>query len=535
MTWSGFFGTIVGMKTTTSTLPDDPAELKEIIVKLKERYEKEIDLLHEQIRLLYAKIFGKKSEKGGGENAGIQLLLFDMPEPEVDEEKKEIIVPPHTRQKPGRKKLPEILPRVEVVHDIPEAEKVCACGHELSRIGEDTSEKLDIIPSVIQVIKIIRPKYACKHCEGLETEGSVIKIAPVPKQIIEKGIATAGLLAHILIGKFCDALPFYRQERQFTRLGVDIPRATMCNWAMKAAKACEPLMELLNAHVRSGPLINMDETTIQVLAEPGRSPTTKSFMWVCRGGPPDKPALIYHYAPSRSSQVAAALLLDYKDVVQTDGYAGYDFLNVKKDIFHAGCWAHARRKFTEAGKGAGKGHKSGSVDVALGYIRRIYEVESEGKRQDCNSEQRVELRRQKAKPILDDFYKWLCKKSLQVVPKSLLGLAVNYTLKQWDRLVVYLDHGDMTPDNNLAENAIRPFVIGRKNFLFAGTPEGAHASACLYSLIETAKANNLEPYKYLRYLFEKLPFASSEEELRQLLPMYLRNENLAVGVVATGD
>lgn len=527
-------GSIIGMKSTTPTLPDDPLELKEIIVKLKDHYEKEIDLLREQVRLLYAKIFGKKSEKGGGENAGVQLPLFDMPEPEVDEAKEEVIVPAHTRQKSGRKKLPESLPRVEVVHDIPETEKVCACGHELSRIGEDTSEKLDIIPAVIQVIKIIRPKYACKHCEGLETEGSVVKIAPVPKQIIEKGIATAGLLAHILIGKFCDALPFYRQERQFTRLGVDIPRATMCNWAMKVAETCGPLLELLKMHIRSGPLINMDETTIQVLAEPGRSPTTKSYMWVSRGGMPEKPALIYHYAPSRSSQVAAALLIDYKGVVQTDGYAGYDFLNVQKDIFHAGCWAHARRKFTEADKGAGKGHKSGSVDVALGYIRRIYEVESEGKRRGCNSAQRVELRRQKAKPILDDFYKWLSKKSLQVVPKSLLGLAVNYTLKQWDRLLVYLDHGDMTPDNNLAENAIRPFVVGRKNFLFAGTPEGAQASACLYSLIETAKANNLEPYKYLRYLFEKLPFASSEEELRNLLPMYLRPEDLAVGVVATG-
>ena len=234
------------MKSTPKTLPDDPLELKEIIVKLKNHYEKEIDLLREQVRLLYARIFGKKSEKGGGENAGIQLPLFDMPEPEVDEAKEEeVVVPAHTRKKTGRKKLPEGLPRVEVVYDIPETDKICACGHELSLIGEDTSEKLDIIPAVIQVIKIIRPKYSCKYCEGLETEGAVVKIAPVPKQIIEKGIATAGLLAHILIGKFCDALPFYRQERQFTRLGVEIPRATMCNWAMKVAETCQPLLELL--------------------------------------------------------------------------------------------------------------------------------------------------------------------------------------------------------------------------------------------------------------------------------------------------
>jgi len=315
---------------------------------------------------------------------------------------------------------------------------------------------------------------------------------------------------------------------------VDIPRATMCNWGMKAAKACRPLLELLKRDIRSGPLINMDETTIQVLQEIGRSPSTKSYMWVCRGGVPEKPVVFYHYAPSRSSQVAAALLVDYQGVVQTDGYAGYDFLNVRKDIFHAGCWAHVRRKFTEAGKGSGKEKKSGSVDVALGYIRRIYEVEAEGKRLNYSPEQRVALRNEKAKPILDDFLKWLSKKSLQVVPKSLLGLAVNYTLKQWARLLVYLDHGDMTPDNNLAENAIRPFVVGRKNWLFAGTPEGAQASACLYSLIETAKANNLEPYKYLRYLFEKLPFASSEEEYAALLPINLQPENLALAVTVTG-
>jgi transposase len=421
-----------------------------------------------------------------------------------------------------------------VVHDIPEPEKVCACGHQLSRIGEETAEKLDIIPAVIQVIKIIRPKYACKHCEGLETEGPVVKIAPVPKQIIEKGIATAGLLAHIITAKFCDALPFYRQERQFERLGVDIPRATMCNWAMKAANACQPLLKLVQKHIRSGPLINMDETTVQVLEEPGRSPSTKSYMWVCRGGIPDKPALHHHYAPSRSSQVAAALLADYKGVVQTDGYAGYDFLAAQKDIFHAGCWAHARRKFTEAAKGSGKGKKPGSVDVALGYIRRIYEVETEGKRLNYSAVQFVELRQRKAKPILDDFFKWLSKKSLQVVPKSLLGIAVNYTLKQWNRLLVYLEHGGTTPDNNLAENAIRPFVVGRKNWLFSGTPEGAQASACLYSLIETAKANNLEPYKYLRYLFEKLPFVSSETELASLLPMNLRPEELVMEIAATG-
>ena len=518
------------MTQNTSPLPDDPQELQ----RLLRRAEKENDLLREQVRLLYAKLFGKKSEKGGPDPTGAQLPLFDMPEPEAEPEKAEVEVPAHTREKAGRKKLPEALPRVEVVHDIPAEEKVCACGGTMSRIGEDVSEKLDIIPAVIQVIRHIRPKYTCKHCEGLETEGAVVKIAPVPKQIIEKGIATAGLLAHILTGKFVDALPFYRQERQFNRLGVDIPRATMCNWAMKAAEACRPLLVKMQEQIRSGPLINIDETTVQVLAEPGRSPTTDSYMWIFRGGPPDKPALIYQYETGRGGKVASSFLQDYQGVVQTDGYAGYDFLDGKTGVVHAGCWAHARRKFIDAQKGAGKGSRTGSADVALSYIRKIYEVEHEGRRDNCTAQQRCILRQEKTKPILDDFLKWLSKKSLQVVPQSLLGKAVSYTLNQWGRLEAYLEHAEVTPDNNAAENAIRPFVVGRKNWLFAGSPKGAEASAGLYSLIETAKANGLEPYKYLRYLFEYLPFAESDDEYEKLLPSNLSAGDLDLSQVVTG-
>jgi len=522
------------MTKTTKTLPDDPEELKRIILENERRYEKENELLREQIRLLQAQMFGKKSEKGLADSGAVQIPLFDMPEPEVEKEEEEVEVPSHQRKKPGRKKLPEALPRIEIVHDIDEAEKVCGCGETLDRIGEDISEKLDIIPAVIQVIKHIRPKYACKHCEGLETEGPVVKIAPAPKQIIPKSIVTAGLLAYILTAKFCDALPFYRQERQFDRIGAEISRANMCNWAMKAATACQPVLSLLHQEIRSGPLINIDETTVQVLHEPGRAASTKSYMWVCRGGAPGNPGLMFHYAPSRSSDVAKALLKGYNGVVQSDGYSGYDFLDHQPEIHHGGCLAHARRKFTDAQKARGKNKKPGSIDVALSYIRKIYAVESEAKRKGIFGDQLLNLRKEKTKPVLDVFFKWLSKKSLQVVPKSLLGKAVNYTLGQWSRLLVYLDHPDMTPDNNLAENAIRPFVIGRKNWLFAGTPDGAKASADLYSLIETAKANRLEPYKYLRYLFEKVPFAESERDFKALLPMNLVPEQLVLSDIPTG-
>ncbi len=425
--------------------------------------------------------------------------------------------------------MPESLPRVEVVHDIDEEEKVCGCGAALERIGEEVSEKLDIIPAIIRVIRHIRPKYGCRSCEGLEDDGPTIKIAPVPPQIVPKGIASAGLLAHILTAKFADALPFYRQEKQFARLGVEIGRATMCNWAMKAAEACTPLLELLSQEIRSGPLINIDETTVQVLHEPGRSPTTKSYMWIFRGGDPQKVSLIYRYAPTRSGDVAASFIKKYKGAVQTDGYVGYDFLDTKDSIIHLGCWAHVRRKFMDAAKaGSSKSKKRGSVDVALGYIRKLYGIEKQAKVQELDAEQVVALRQREVKPLLEKFRQWLEKKSLQVVPKSLLGKAVSYTLDQWPRLVGYLEIGYATPDNNLAENAIRPFVVGRKNWLFAGTPEGAAASAAMYSLIETAKANGLDTYKYLRFLFENLPCAKSEEEYRNLLPQQLDADKLVL-------
>ncbi len=249
-----------------------------------------------------------------------------MPEPEnIEPEKETVAIEAHQRQKRGRKALPKDLPRVEVIHDIDESKKVCGCGTHLSRIGEEVSEKLDIIPAVIRVICHIRPKYACRHCEGLGTQGATVKIALPPKQIIPKGIATAGLLAHILTAKFCDALPFYPQENQFTRLGAEVNRATMCNWAMHASEACQPALELLHREIRSGPLLCMDETTVQVLKEPSRDPTTKSYMWVCRGGLPGKEGVMYRYSPTRSAEVAKELSQGYAGVVQTDGYAGYPY------------------------------------------------------------------------------------------------------------------------------------------------------------------------------------------------------------------
>ncbi len=489
-----------------------------------------IEHLEKQNRLLRAKLFGKKSEKHIIDTDDKQMTLFDEAEDiaeDADEKEEKIAVTGHSRKKGGRKPLPDDLPRIDVIHDIPEEEKMCACGCEMSRIGKDISEKLDVIPAKVQVIRHIRYKYACKQCEGVESEQGAVKTAPLPPQLIPQSIATPGLIAHILTAKFADSLPFYRQEKQFTRIGVDLPRATMANWTIQAAKRCQPLIDGLCQEIRSGPLIGMDETTVQVLNEPGRNNTSKSYMWVFRGGDPDKPALIYQYHPTRSGEVPKNFINGYEGYIQTDGYKGYNSLEQASNIIHIGCWAHARRKFHEVIKARqpvkkGKPQKPGSAEKAMSFIGKLYQVESRADKAELSPDQRRELRQAEVLPILESFKKWLDKRSQQTPPQGLLGKAINYTLDQWDRLTGYVQDGRLRPDNNLVENAIRPFVLGRKNWLFSGHPRGAAASAAIFSLIETAKANGLEPYAYLRYIFEQLPLIDGDpEEYKKLLPQNL--------------
>ena len=439
------------MEINVTTLPDTPHDLKEIIIGLQgqiadlhEAHDKQTGILLEQIRHLRAQLFGRKSEKIQG---GPQTLpLFDMPEPaEEDEAEEKIDVPAHARRKRGRKPLPEALPRVEVVHDIDDADKICACGCELTRIGEEVSEQLDIIPAKMQVIRHIRPKYACKKCEGVEDDGPTVKIAPVPSRIIPRSIATPGLIAHILTAKFVDHTPFYRQEKQLNRLGVEISRTSMCSWSMQTASVCRPILNLFIDEVLSGFLIQADETTLQVLLEPGRDPTAKSYMWVFRRGDLDRPVLIYQYHPTRGGDVAKEFLRDFEGCVQTDGYSGYNFLNHDEKIRHIGCWAHARRKFMDVVKAQGKNSKSRSGGKALSYIRKLYKIEKEAREKDLSPDEVYQLRQKDSRPILDDFKEWLLRRSVQVPGKGLLGIAISYTLNQWDRLVGYLEDGRFDP------------------------------------------------------------------------------------------
>jgi len=398
---------------------------------------------------------------------------------------------------------------------------MCPCGCQLKRIGQEVCEKLDYIPAKVQVQRHIRFKYACPACEGVGDDGATVKIAPVPVQLIPKSMATAGLVAQIVTAKFEDGLPLYRQEKIFARLGIDLGRATMCGWMVKVAEQAGPLLELLCQLIRCGPLINIDETVVQVLNEQGRANTTKSYMLVYRGGDPQKPVLIFRYHPSRSGQVPLDFLKQYQGYVQTDGYNGYDVVGRQPGSVRVGCWAHVRRKFIAVIKAQTGAGKQGRAEHAVKTIGQLYAIEKQASDENLSPEQIKQLRQQKARPILDEFKTWLDQNVVITPPKGLLGQAINYTLNLWSRLVVYLEDGRLRPDNNLAENAIRPFVVGRKNWLFAGDPSGADASAALYSLIETAKANGHKAYFYLRYLFDRLPLAQTQADYLSRLPQNL--------------
>jgi transposase len=520
------------MDLDLTKIPDDARITKQdlacLIDLVEQKYQEKIAYLEERVRLLQNEIFGRRTEKHYPQDH-LQMPLFPNAGQEPsnqDLSNETIVIAEHSRKKKGRKPLPADLPRIDVIHDIPEEEKVCECGSCLSRIGQEVCEKLDYVPAKIRVLRHIRYKYACKSCEGVESSGPAVKIAPPVEQLIPKSMVSEGLLAHIIVSKFADGLPLYRQQKMFARLGIELPRATMANWAIAAAKRCGPLIDLMQNDIRGGPLINIDESPLQVLNEPGRANTTKSYMWVFCGGTPEHPCILFRYHPTRSGQVALSFLNDYRGFIQSDGFTGYDHLGKNKGIVLLACWAHVRRKFVEVVKarkkvrGGGQSPK-GLADEALEFIGKLYLIEKQCRQAQMSPAQIYEVRKLQSRPVLRAFKHWLDEKQPLTPPKGLLGQAIGYTLSLWSRLVVYIEDGRLKPDNNAAENAIRPFVLGRKNFLFAGNPRGADACATFFSLIETAKANGLEPFSYLRYVFERLPLLKTPDEYRLLLPQYV--------------
>jgi transposase len=474
--------------------------------------------LQEQLNLALARRYAASSEKLSPD----QVNLFDEAEcganPEVDEEDdtEAISVPAHTRKKRGRKPLPDTLPRIEVIHEIPEDQRYCPHdGQVLAEINQVVSEQLDIIPAQIRVIRHIRKQYACS-C------GQCIQTAPLPGQPIPKSMASPGLLAHIAVSKYQDALPLYRQEQILQRIGVTIPRSTLANWMIRAGQLIQPVINLLRDRLLAYDIVQMDETTVQVLKEPGKTAQSKSYLWLQRGGPPDEPVILFDYDPSRSQAVPKRLLEGFAGYLQTDGYDGYNGVVAIGGLGHVGCMAHARRRFSDAVKGQGKNKRLGKAQQGLAWIRKLYGIEKKARNQQLSAQDRKAYRQQYAVPILDKLRAWLDDSLPTVPPSTLAGQALNYLHNEWPKLIRYLEDGRLEIDNNLAENAIRPFVIGRKNFLFSNSVHGVKASANLYSLIESAKANGLEPYQYLRQVFTALPRAETVEDIENLLPWALK-------------
>ncbi len=478
-----------------------------------------VQLLEQENRWLKQQLFGRSSEKREPAPSTNQPWLFNEAEAAgvADEPTKSITIPAHSRTARGRKPIAADLPRVDIVYDLADSDKICPKdGAVLTCIGDERSEQLDYIPAKVQVLRHIRLKYACPCCSAH------MAVAEKPPQLLPRSNAAPSLLAHIACAKFVDGLPLNRQEKQFHRLGLDLPRATTANWMIKLGEAVIPVVNLLTDHLLDGPLIHCDETTLQVLRSK-KAPSSDHFMWVRAGGAEGRKILLFDYSPSRSAEVARGLLADFKGTLLTDGYQAYDVIAGAQGLVHAGCLAHVRRYFKDVIKA--QPEASRNANIALDHIGRVYGVERDLREQKIppTAAERLEARQRISRPIMTEFKSWLDEIAPKLLPESKLGKAVHYALGQWPKLLVFLDDPIVPPDNNRCENAIRPFVVGRRAWLFCDTQAGADASARLYSLVESAKANSVEPHSYLSYLFTHLPSASMLEQYEALLPWNVKS------------
>ena len=426
-----------------------------------------------------------------------------MPALEEKEKPKQVIS--YEREKPnsknnhkGRLPLPDHLPRVEEVRE----PKENVSG--LKKIGEEVSEILECEPGKLFVRKIIRPKYAKENNEG-------VIIADLPSSPIEKGRAGASILALIIIYKYVDHLPLYRQIEMFKRMGIDIPSSTMSDWVKTAAELIAPLYEKLVEKILGSNYLQVDETRIQVLDRDKQKKTHRGWYWTYRD--PVMGLVLFDYHESRGREGPQAILKNYEGFLQSDGYEVYNQLNKNKDkitLLH--CMAHARRYFEKA-----KDDYKESAEYFLTQVQKLYAVEKRARENKLSHQERYELRQQESIPVLQSLHSWLKENVAKQTPNSLIGEAIAYALPRWEKLTLYCSDGKLEIDNNLVENAIRPIAIGRKNYLFAGSHEAAQNAAMFYSLLGTCKLKGIEPFEWLKSLFEKLPDWKANR-LDELLP-----------------
>ena len=498
-------------------------QMSEQIDELK----KSVELYRQAAAMARAARFGSKSEKTVPDGYEEQPL-FNEAEQEASPKVKEpnltpddaVEVKTHKRKKrSSREEMLKEVPHEEKICELPEDEQKCeACGSRLIPVGKKhVRTEVERIPAQVRVIDYYQMVYKCPECEKNDTPKMVS--APVPQPVLQHSMVSASAAAHVLLQKYHFAMPLYRQEAEWAELGLKIPRATLANWVICLSRDyLMPLTELLRKDLLTQASIHVDETPVQVLKEPGRKAKTKSYMWVFASSRYTRDAhhiRLFRYNASRKGAVARELLKDYHGYLHTDGYKGYNLVN---DVTHCYCWVHLRRLFFQASKSTleSEGTLAGE---ALKMIQELSNKEKEYV--EMSTEERYASRLKEETPILKKFWQWIDANQGRCLPKSLLGKAFSYAQNQKDGLLNYLKYGDCDMTNNVAENSIRPFVVGRKNWEFSTAVQGAEASAAAYSIVETAKANGLDCRKYLTYLFEKLSqldFRSKPDLFEQFLP-----------------
>lgn len=487
------------LKTNNNSLKIDNDGLKSRNHQLKILNDK----LSYEMALLKRHTFGKASEKLNP----LQIsLLGDMVDADIAgiEEEATRAAPRKAiqdKQQPKRTALPKELPLNIIVHEPDNTQ--CNCGCQLKRIGEDVSEKLDYTPGTLVVEKHVRGKWACPECETIQQ-------AAVPPQVIDKGIPTSGLLAHVLIAKYADHLPLYRQEQIFERAGFAIARSTLADWVGRCGVALQPLVDTMQAELLQHGVLHADESPVPMLA-PGKKKTHQAYIWAyANTDQSDAPCVIYHFSPSRAGEHARAFLSGWQGKLVCDDYSGYK-ASFKQGVIEIGCMAHARRKFHDLHV-AGKSH---IAEDALHQIAQLYAIES--KIRDLAPDEKQGIRQMQAIPILDELRRWLLNQRQKVPRKSATMKAIDYTLNRWGALTRYCEDGAVPIDNNRVENLIRPWALGRKNWLFAGSLRSGQRAAAIMSLIQTAKLNGHEPQAYLKDVMNRLP-TQKNSQIQELLP-----------------
>ena len=478
------------LAVSTAALAQSQTTVAELTQVLSSR-QLQIEALELQILVLRRRQFGRKSEKAGGQIEQLELKLEEL---QTDEAQLIALdapeAPTKCRVRPARKPLPEYLPRDTQLH-MP-TDSVCpACGNPLAQLGEDVSEVLEYVPASFKVIRHVRPKLGCICCD-------CIVQAPAASRPIARGMAGPGLLAHVLVAKFCDHLPLYRQSQIYAREGVDLERSTLADQVGGASRLLRPLVNALQRHVMAATKLHADDTPIPVLS-PGRGKTAMARLWVYvrddrPAGQATPPAVWFAYSPDRKGKHPRRHLTSFAGTLQADGYAGYDQLYLSRPIREAACWAHVRRKFYDLEQA----HASPIATEAIRRIAQLYGIESavRGKPPD----ERRSARQQHARPLLDDFHAWLLRSLATLSAKSAIAGAIHYALNRWAALLTYVNDGLVEIDNNAAERALRAVALGRKNYLFAGSDSGGERAAAIYSLTESAKLNGLDPEAYLRHV-----------------------------------